>query len=217
MTETNILAPTESSAMRRAMVDSQLRTNAVTDLRLLEAMRRIAREDFVPESAKATAYIDRAIPLGGGRAINPPMTTALLIDAVRLAAGSHVLLIGAATGYAVALLEAMGLKVTGVESDTALIAQMPAGVSALQGVLAQGWAAGAPYDAIIIDGAVDHVPAVISDQLALDGRLSTGLVDRGVTRLAVGRRGGQGFGLSEFADAEAAVLPGFATPKPFTF
>jgi protein-L-isoaspartate(D-aspartate) O-methyltransferase len=207
-------------AMRAAMVASQLRTNGVTDLALLDSLGRVPREAFVPVERRAAAYIDRAVPLGGGRALNPPMTTALLLNAADIAPCDNVLIVGAATGYALALVAGAGARTTGVESDPALAAQAMANVPdarLVEGPLETGAAAYAPYDAIVIDGAVEFVPGALIAQLAPDGRLTTVVSENGVTRLAVGRRGGSGFALSSFADAEAVSLPGFARPRVFMF
>ncbi len=219
-TKTSLPTDTDTARQRRAMVDSQLRPNGVTDVRLLDAVARVPREAFVPGETRAAAYIDRPVPLGGGRALNPPMVTALLLNAAAIGLGDRVLVIGAASGYILALAESIAGEVIGVESDSRLAdlarSNCPA-ATIVTGPLAEGAATHAPYDAIVIDGAVDHVPDVLVAQLKPDGRLTAGIVDRGVTRLALGRRGGTGFGLVDFADAEVVVLPGFARPKSFVF
>ncbi len=208
--------------MRRAMVASQLRTNAVEDPRVIDAMGRIARERHVPADRRAAAYIDRAVPLGGGRALNPPMTTGRLLSEAAPQPGETVLVIGAATGYAAALLGELVDKVVALDEasdllETARAATRSKRVSFVEGPMAEGWTQGAPYDLILIDGAVEHIPAAIIAQLADTGRIATAIAERGVTRLAIGRRSGTGFGILPFVDAEAVILPGFATPKGFTF
>lgn len=206
--------------MRASMVASQLRTNGVTDLPLLDALGRVPREAFVPQERAAAAYIDRAVPLGGGRSLNPPMTTALLLNAAEIGAASRVLIVGAATGYALALAASMSSDVTGVESDSALAAQATANVPSVRVIeapLETGAATHAPYDAIVIDGAVEFVPEALVAQLAPTGRLTVALLEGGVARLAVGRRGGTGFAVSAFVDAESVVLPGFVRPREFVF
>lgn len=208
--------------MRRAMVASQLRTSAVSDSRVIAAMGHVPRERFVPRENAALAYIDRAIPLGAGRALNPPMTTGRMLTEAHPKAGDRALVVGGATGYASALLAELVGSVIALEEDDALIEiarQAPASssVSIVKGPLAAGWTKAAPYDLILIDGAVEMVPQAIIDQLADGGRLATAIDDRGVTRLVIGRRSGKGFGLVAFADAEAAPLPGFSRPKGFSF
>lgn len=208
--------------MRRAMVASQLRTTAVNDPRVVSAMGQIPRERFVPAENAAIAYIDRAIPLGQGRALNPPMTTGRLLTEAHPQAADKALVIGAATGYAAALLAELVASVVSLEEDAGLLeaahkAPVPANVTIVEGPLAAGWKKKAPYDLILIDGAVEYVPQPIIDQLADGGRLAAAVLDRGVSRLSIGRRSGKGFGLVAFADADAAPLPGFSRPKGFSF
>lgn len=208
--------------MRRAMVASQLRTTAVNDPRVIAAMGHVPRERFVPSENAAIAYIDRAIPLGSGRALNPPMTTGRLLTEAHPRAEDRALVIGGATGYAAALLAELVALVVSLEEDSALLqaarkAPVPANISLVEGALVTGWKKSAPYDLILIDGAVEYVPQPIIDQLAEGGRLAAAILDRGVARLSIGRRSGGGFGLVAFADADAAPLPGFSRPKSFSF
>lgn len=208
--------------MRRAMVVSQLRTTAVNDPRVLAAMGEVPRERFVPRENASLAYADRAIPLGQGRALNPPMVIGRLLTEARVGSGDRVLLIGAGTGYSAELLGRLAGSVVAVEQDKVLLAQASKAVTAsnvrlIEGDLAVGWADGAPYDLILVDGAVEEVPHALIDQLAEGGRLAAPIVERGVTRLAIGRRAGGGFGMTSFADAASVVLPGFARVVEFSF
>jgi protein-L-isoaspartate(D-aspartate) O-methyltransferase len=126
--------------------------------------------------------------------------------------------IGAAGGYSAAVLRHIGLEVTALESSPELAALAEAqGIPVVVGDLGQGHADGAPYDLILIDGAVEYLPQMIIDQLAPGGRLGAGLVERGVTRLIVGRKTGSAFGYLSIADAPAPSLPGFRRPSTFTF
>lgn len=203
------------ASMRAAMVESQLRTSDVSDVRVIEAMSNVPREAFVPPSRQAMAYIDRPVPLGNGRSLNPPLATGRLLTEAAIRRGEKVLLIGAASGYTAAVLAAMGAQVTAV--DDADVAHDAASVKAVKGSLAEGYPEGAPYDVIIIDGAIEEVPSALVDQLADKGRVSTGLIDKGVSRLATGRKSGTSFGLTHIADIEMVTLPGFARPKTFVF
>ncbi len=214
------MASADFESLRRTMVSNQLRTVAVDDPRVIAALSAVQREDFVPVERRDLAYADLAVPLGDGRALNTPLATARLINAAAIDPGDRVLIVGAATGYSAALALSLGAVVTALESDERLVGPLNTGVSGAQvvaGDLARGAAANAPYDVIVIDGAVEQVPQALIDQLAHDGRLVTGIVDKGVTRLAKGRRGGTGFGLAAFADAEIVTLPGFARPHSFSF
>ncbi|MGK2908795.1 MAG: protein-L-isoaspartate O-methyltransferase family protein [Sphingobium sp.] len=206
------------ASMRAAMVESQLRTSDVSDVRVIEAMSQVPREAYVPASRRAMAYIDRPVPLGNGRSLNPPLATGRLLTEAAIKRGEKVLLIGAASGYTAAVLAAMGAQVTAVdEAGVSGDAAFPSSVKIVQGSLAEGYPDGAPYDVVIIDGAVEDVPSALVDQLADKGRVATGLIDKGVSRLATGRKSGTSFGLTHIADIEMATLPGFARPKTFVF
>lgn len=207
--------------MRRAMVASQLRTTGVNDPAVIAAMSEVPRERFVPAGRRALAYADASVPLGDGRVLNPPMVLGLLLTEARLAGSESALVIGAATGYAAAVLARLVAKVVAVEEVPALAAQARAalegtGVELVEQPLAQGHAAGAPYDFILIDGAVEQVPQAIVDQ-AEGGQIAFVLADSGVTRLAVGRVVDGALGTTLFADAAAGNLPGFEKPRGFSF
>ena len=219
----SIVPADDQRAMRHAMVASQLRTNAVSDQRVVAAMARVPREAFVPAEVRAIAYRDTALPLAGGRAINPPIATGRLLTEAYLLPSDRVLLIGAAGGYTAAVLAEIVAAVVAVEEDATLAAAARtalAGISTValvEAPLAAGHEDGAPYDVLVIDGAVEAVPAALVGQLVAGARVVAGLVDRGVTRLASGRRTEGGFGLAAFVDSECVVLPGFAQPKGFRF
>lgn len=187
-----VMSPDSFEDMRRAMVESQLRPEGVTDVRVLEAMGSVAREDFVPDARRATAYADRMIALPNGRGINPPIVTGRLLNAAAIVAGDRVLIIGDSIGYTTAVVRQLTDKVE-TESGKGL------------------------FDVIVIDGAIEELPASLVEQLAPNGRLATGLDESGVTRLAIGRRAGSGIGLTPFLDAEMAVLSEFARPPAFVF
>ena len=206
------------SLARRAMVDSQLRPEAVTDRGVLAAMASVERENFVPESARALAYFDRPLRLSDSRAMMPPAALGRLLSELAPRAGERALIVGSGTGYAAALLKAIGLEVVALESDEELArTARAAGVETVTGDLAAGWAKEAPYDLVLFDGAVEEVPDSILKQLAPGGRLAGAIVDRGVTRLVVGRVAGGSLGLRSLADADVAILPGFSRPRAFTF
>lgn len=206
---------------RAAMVASQLRTSGVNDARVVAAMAQVERERFLPELQRAMAYRDRTLPLGGGRAQNPPLATGLLLTEARIRPEDKVLIVGAAGGYAAALVAKLAAKVVAVESDPALAAAaretLQGEAEVVEGPLEAGHAAAAPYDLLIIDGAVEEIPSGLVEQVRPGGRIVTGLADRGVTRLASGVRSEGGFGLKAFTDSECAILPGFEKPRGFKF
>ena len=116
------------------------------------------------------------------------------------------------------MLAEIGLSVKALESSPELAARARAlGIDVVEGPLEAGWKRGAPYDLVLIDGAVEFVPDALIQQLEDGGRLGAALVDRGVTRLIVGRKGGGGFGHYSIADSAVPQLPGFSRPRAFTF
>ena len=208
--------------MRKAMIASQLRTTGTNDPAVLAAMGEVPRERFVPADRVALSYADALVPLGGGRELNNPMALGRLLTEAAPRNGERALVIGAGTGYAAAVLSRLVGPVIAVEDDPALAAaarEALAGydVILIEGSMTQGHGPHAPYDLILIDGAVEFVPQALIGQLADRGRLAAGIVEDGVTRLALGRRAGEGFGMAAFTDAAAAILPGFKKARAFTF
>lgn len=184
---------TDTMIQRRAMVESQLRPQGVSDPAVLSAFGRIPRENFVPEKARAFAYFDRSIALRDGRWLMAPAALGQLVEALVVKAGERALVIGS-TGYAAAILTDLGATVVEAGLD---FGDAPEG----------------PFDLILIEGAAEHVPEALNARLAADGRIAAAIVDRGVTRLAVGT----GAGLRTFADADVPLLAGFVRPQAFTF
>lgn len=208
--------------MRRAMIASQLRTTGTNDPRVLAAMGEVPRERFVPEARASLAYADALVPLKPGRDFNSPMALGRLLTEAAPGPGERVLVVGAATGYAAAVMARLAGPVTALEEDPELAAEARtnlagSGVKVVEGPLAGGCPDEAPFDLILIDGAVEHVPEALVAQIADGGRLAAGLAENSVTRLAIGRRAGEGFGMAAFADAATAILPGFAKPRAFKF
>jgi protein-L-isoaspartate(D-aspartate) O-methyltransferase len=206
------------ASARRAMIESQLRPEGVTGAAVLEAMAAIPRERYVPEESRPLAYADRSLAIGEGRFLLAPAVLGKLLNAMSPVAGERALVIGAGTGYSAAVLAAMGCEVLALEGTAELAARArKLGVKVVEGPLAAGHASGAPYDLILIDGAVEFLPDPIIDQLGDGGRLGAALVDRGLTRLIVGQKVAGAFGYLSIADAGVAPLPGFSRPRPFTF
>ena len=192
--------PNASDAARRAMIDSQLRTSGVNEPWVLAAMARVPREDFVPEQAKAAAYIDRALELGGGRYLAPPLVHGKMLTEAAPVASDTALLIGDGQGYLAALLRPLVGSLVCIEPEVA--AKIPGKET---------------YSLIMIDGAIEQLPDWAAARLADKGRLVTGLVERGVTRLATGRKAGGAVALMPLADLGIPVLPQFAAPKRWSF
>lgn len=185
---------------RRAMVDSQLRPQGVTDTAVLTAMGTVAREQHVPEAARTVAYTDRAIPVDGGTLI-PPASLGRLLTAAVPVPGDRALVVSPAPGYAAEILRAIGLDVAEASAADALTAVLDG-----------------PFDLILIEGAVAEAPETLTRALAPGGRLVTALLAQGGgTRLAIGRKVDGIVGYTRFADSEIAALPGYTRPPVFTF
>lgn len=206
------------AAARAAMVESQLRPQGVTDPLVLQAMGSIPREQFLPDHSRPLAYVDRAVAIGHGRFLSAPAVLGQILTQMMPEPGTRALIVGAGTGYSASVLEAMGLSVVAIENDPELAAKArEIGLNISEGPLEAGLAQSGPYEQILIDGAVEVIPEAIINQLAEGGRLGTALLDRGITRLVVGRKSGGAFGYLSVADAGVPALPGFSRPKAFTF
>ncbi|MGN6357860.1 MAG: protein-L-isoaspartate O-methyltransferase family protein [Novosphingobium sp.] len=190
---------TASQAARRAMIDSQLRTSGVNEAWVLEAMNAVPREDFVPENARAAAYTDRAVPLGNGRFLAAPLVHGRMLAEAAPSPADSVLIVSGNGGYLAALVRPLvgALEVR----DPADTAKLKKGA----------------YSLILIDGAAEALPASIATALADDGRIVSGLVERGVTRLAVGRVTAGAIAWLPLAEIGIPVLPEFAAPRSWTF
>jgi protein-L-isoaspartate(D-aspartate) O-methyltransferase len=218
---------TDFALARRNMIDSQLRPNRVTNARLLAAIEEVPRERFLPESLQAVAYADDDVPLGNGRYLMEPMVLARLIQALQPGEEVRALVVASGRGYGAAVLARLVKSVVAVESDPMLAAasQRTAKELGLDRVrqivdpLEQGAPDAAPYDAVLIEGAVHLVPPAILDQLAEGGRLTTVLAGPpgalGVAQLFL-KEGGVSSSRALF-EAGTPALPGFAPPPRFTF
>ena len=206
------------ASAREAMVESQLRPQGVTDAGVLRAMGTIERERFLPKATRPLAYVDRGVAIGEGRFLAAPSVLGQLLTQMKAERGQRALVVGAGTGYSAAVLSAIGLDVTALESSAELAKAARANkVKVIEGPLEAGSESAAPYDQILIDGAVEYIPDAIVDQLADGGRLGTALVDRGVARLIVGRKAGAAFGYLSIGNSGVPALPGFTRPRAFTF
>jgi protein-L-isoaspartate(D-aspartate) O-methyltransferase len=210
---------------RMNMVECQLRPNRVTDEQLLKAFATLPRELFVPSTHASYAYVDDDISLEGGRSLMEPMVLARLLQAAQVRPTDIVLVIGPATGYSAALLGRLAGTVVALESETnfaeranAICTKLGAdNVVVVRGPLADGYLAQAPYDLILLDGAIPQIPDKILTQLSPDGRLVAVLAPPGQTARAVLARRHEGgvFGTKVLFDATVPNLPGFASKPQF--
>jgi protein-L-isoaspartate(D-aspartate) O-methyltransferase len=217
------------AAARKNMVDGQLRPNRVTDPRLIAAMGDLPRERFLPAGLAARAYADEDVPLPNGRALIEPMVIARLVQLLAVRDGDRVLVVGAGTGYAAAVAARCGARVVALEEDAGLLAiaravlpdlVAPDSLRLVQGPLTAGFASGAPYDAILVEGELPEVPEGIAGQLAEGGRLATVLSAsaRGLApRAVLGRRVAGSLSVTPAFDCATVPLPAFRRAPGFVF
>jgi protein-L-isoaspartate(D-aspartate) O-methyltransferase len=219
---------TDFAAARRMMVEGQIRTADVTDPRLLAALFELPRERFLPASRAPLAYLDIDVPLSegeGGRRLLKPMVLAKLIQAAEIAETDRVLDVGCGSGYSTMLLAALAEFVVGVEEDATLSHQAqnmpaearPANIKIVTGSLPLGAPKDGPFDVIMLEGAVEVIPATLVDQLKKGGRLLC-VLGRGPASKAMLYRLIDGdFSGRPIFDAAAPLLPGFAQQPSFVF
>ena len=196
-----VTAATDPAAARRAMIDSQLRTSGINQPSVLAAMAAVPREDHVPAAARGHAYIDRAIPLQGGRALPAPLVQASLLAQAVPQPGEHALVVSAGSGYLAALVEAMGASVEAIDAADA----------------AAGMAISSGFDLLLIDGAVEVLPETLVAMLRDGGRVVTGVANGAVTSLATGRKAGGKVVLATLAEMGIPELREFAAAKSWSF
>ena len=189
------------SAARKAMIDSQLRTSGVNEPVVLARMAAVAREDFVPASARAVAYIDRAIPLDKGRRLAAPLFYGMVLAEAKPTAEDRVLVVDSGAGYLPELLRPLVASVEVITPEEAVATSRKKG----------------DFTLLVIDGAVEALPATLVKRLDAGARVVTGLVANGVTRLAIGRRNGDDVALLPLAEIGIPRLGEFDQPKGWSF
>ena len=209
---------------RRMMVDCQLRTYEITDRAVLAAFDAAPREKFVTPDADAIAYADRDLPSLGEplRLAIAPMPLARMIQALQISPGAKVLDVAGGAGYGASVLFELGAQVSAVETawpalaTEALRAAAP-GVAPIAGAIGLGHAAGAPYDAILLHGAVEVEPTALIKQLRDGGRLVCGLQKGEACQIVCYQRFGGAIKRIALFDARLPLLSDFAAPAAFVF
>ena len=205
------------------MVDTQVRPAEVTRFPLIEAMLNVPRELFVPEARREASYLGENVLIGPGRVLLEPRTFGKLLETLDVQPGERVLDLGCGLGYGPAVLERLGALVVGVEDDATraaeaaalLAAQAAANARIHHGPLPEGAPALAPFDVILIEGAVEVIPDAILAQLAEDGRIGTIFAEGELGIARIGRKeSGQVHWRYAF-NAGAPVLPGFGRAAAF--
>jgi protein-L-isoaspartate(D-aspartate) O-methyltransferase len=215
------------AAQRTRMVESQIRTEDVTDKEVIAAMSAVAREKFVPERIAELAYIDQDLAIAGmgmgGRFLMKPATLARLLQAADVAPTDRVLAVGCGLGYAAAVLAQLAASVVALEEDAVLAAGARkqlggfANVQVVEGQLEEGHKAGAPYDLILVEGAVEMVPEALLGQLGEGGRLVAVVGYGRAASATVFTKVDGDVGDRPAFDADVPPLPGFRRPKGFVF
>jgi protein-L-isoaspartate(D-aspartate) O-methyltransferase len=212
-----VLAMTiDFAAARRTMVENQLRTYDVLDPAVTAAMLAVPRENYVPEARRMVAYLDQPVPLSSGRTLLTPMVLGRILQAVQVKPGEKALDVAGGTGYSAHVLHMLGAAVTFLDHAHP-ISSLPGNIRVLTGNIAQGVADHAPFNVILINGAIANEPEALFSQLAEGGRLAVILGSGRSGRAMVYRKAhGVVSGQAVF-DAAAVDLPEFA-PKPvFSF
>ncbi len=214
---------------RHKMVDGQVRTNDVTDLRVIEAMLEVPRELFAPETRRALAYLDLDLDVSEGgaakRFLIKPAVTGKMLQAAEIGPADKVLVVGAATGYLAALAGKLGGQVTATESEPALVAKardVLAGLSlpnvtVKAAAAPEGDPAGAPYDVILVNGATQVAPEGLYRQLQEGGRLVGVFALEVPQRVMIVTRSHGDLGHRTLFNAAAPVLPGLEQRPAFVF
>jgi protein-L-isoaspartate(D-aspartate) O-methyltransferase len=181
------MAESDLAAERLQMVERDLRARGIDDPRLLEAFAAVQREDFVPADERQFAYSDRALPLGSGQTVSQPFVVAVMLDALHLVPTTHLLEVGAGSGYAAAVASHLVDDVVALERIGSLAEAAERRLEALEITNVtirhadgrDGWPKLAPYDAILVSAAADGIPQPLIDQLAEGGRLVAPIGRRG--------------------------------------
>lgn len=216
---------TDYAAARRHMVDGQILPSNVTNPTLIEALKRVPREKFVPKSLRGVAYIDEDLEIADGRYLMEPMVFARLVEAARIRPTDAVLDVGCGLGYSAAVMGQLASVVVALEEDPTLAEKARRvlrdveadSVVVIEDALTTGCPKQAPFDVIFLDGSVDEIPETFIDQLADGGRL-VGVVNRrniGCATLMTKNDGA--IGDRVLFDAGTPPLPGFERKPAFQF
>jgi protein-L-isoaspartate(D-aspartate) O-methyltransferase len=217
------------AAARQNMVDGQIRPSSVTDWRIIDAMRAVPREAFVPDSQRALAYLDIDLDVSGNGAAQQflikPVVTARLLQAALIETTDHVLVVGCATGYAAALASRLAGRVTATVSDAAMAAQAAAilgglgcgNVTVLTAPPAAGYPQDGPYDVILLNGASEIVPTELYQQLKVGGRLVGVFATGHLQRATIVTRSSCDFGSRVVFDTSIPLLPDMRRSPGFVF
>ncbi|MGM0740141.1 MAG: protein-L-isoaspartate O-methyltransferase family protein [Pseudomonadota bacterium] len=215
---------TDYAARRAVMVDTQIRPSDVTKFPIIDAMMSVPREAFVPVELSEAAYMGENIDLGGGRVILDPRILAKMLDALDIQADELVLDVGCALGYSSAVMARVAEAVVAVEESAEMANEAPGllsengadNVIVHEGPLMQGAPEHGPYDVVVIQGAVEHLPEALSDQVKEGGRIACLFMEGALGAVRIGYRIDGEISWRFAFNAGAPVLPGFERHAAFT-
>jgi len=210
--------------LRTMMVDTQVRPSDVTKFPVIDAMLSVPREDYVPDDKRDTAYIDDNVDLGGGRVMLEPRTMGKMLDTLDIQPNEVVMDLGCGLGYSTALLARLAEFVVAVEEDEDRVAEAQANLSShdvdnaavVQGSLTAGAPKQGPYDVIVLQGAAEHVPEPLIDQLKDGGRMAVLFSDGALGTMRIGYKLDGAITWRMAFNAGAPVVPGFERHQAFT-
>ncbi|MFV2034729.1 MAG: protein-L-isoaspartate O-methyltransferase [Halocynthiibacter sp.] len=214
---------TDYDSRRTMMVDTQIRPSDVTKFPIIDAMLNVARETYVSDDMREAAYAGENIDLGEGRVTLEPRTLAKMLDALDIQPDELVLDIGCGLGYSAAVIARLADAVVGVEQNADMAHEAQSLLSAngadnaavFEGPLAQGANQHGPYDAIIIQGGVEHLPEVILAQLKDGGRIAALFMQDALGVVRIGYQIGGKVTWRYSFNAAAPILPGFENIPTF--
>ena len=207
------------------MVDTQVRPSDVTKFPIIDALLSIAREDYVPDAKREAAYVGENIDIGGGRVLLEARTLAKMLEAADVQPSDVVLDLGCGLGYSTAVLAQLADFVVAVEDEPGLAQDAQQNLSnhgvdnaaVFEGALADGAAKNGPYDVIMLQGAVEHIPANLLAQIKEGGRIVAIFAEGALGVVRIGRKIDGTMNWRMSFNAGAPVLAGFAKEAEFTF
>lgn len=207
---------------RTMMVDTQVRPNDVTKFPIIEAMLAVPRERFVPAALREAAYMGENVALAPGRVLLEPRNFSKMLDALDIQPNDLVLDVGCGLGYSAAVIARMAEAVVALEegalaaeAEKALSQAGADNVAVVTGALTEGAAKHGPYDAMIVEGGVEQVPAALLAQLKEGGRIAAVFMQGALGTVRIGRKIDGVMSWRDAFNAAAPVLPGFAAAKEF--
>ncbi len=211
------------TARRVMMVDTQVRPSDVTKFPIIDALLSVAREAFVPRNKREVAYVGENVDLGGGRVVLEPRTLAKILDALDVRNDELVLDIGSALGYSAAVLSRMAEAVVAVEENAEFSADAQTllsdhgadNVILHEGALTSGATEHGPYDVVILQGGVSHLPEALTDQLKEGGRIACLFMEGALGVVRIGYKLDGRINWRFVFNAGAPVLPGFERQAGF--